>query len=203
MSLADRLTALLAAPDASIHAVGAWLDGLDHAGRLEAMSQTSRAQQLKLYELAAASAPLSLADFVPPSVPDRTEVIHHGRNSLPAFRSFQKRFARADAARCFGYNEGATRRLIGPGYFVAHDTVGNPEWEARGAVVVDYFMVPDGPVPDGWPTVVPNSRGPQILVYHRTRDFMRRISGHVTIGKAFKGEKSMESFFTLVREDRA
>jgi hypothetical protein len=70
MSLADRLTALLAAPDASIHAVGAWLDGLDHAGRLEAMSQTSRAQQLKLYELAAASAPLSLADFVPASVPD-------------------------------------------------------------------------------------------------------------------------------------
>lgn len=198
------LDRLLADDATTIEALGAWLDGLDHAGRFEALSSTSKAQQAKLWTLAATSRPLTLDDFVPASVPDRTEVIHHGRNSLPAFRTFQKRFARApgDPTRLFGYNEGATRLLIGPGYFVAHGTAGNPSWEERGAVVVDYFMVPDAPVPDGWPAVVPNSRGPQILVYHRTRDFMRRVSEHVTIGMAFKVERSMNSYFTLLREDR-
>jgi len=196
------LDALLAQGD--LDALSAWLDGLDHAARVDAMHRTTRAQQARMYDLAAAARPLTLEDFVPAHVPDRVEVIHHGRNSLPLFRSFQKRFARPDGdrTRLFGYNEGALRPLLGPGCFVAHPTAGNATWEPRGAIVVDYFQVPDGPVPDGWPAVVPNSRGLQILVYHNTRDFMRRVSAHVTIGKAFKVETSLESFFTLVREDR-
>ena len=61
--------------------------------------------------------------------------------------------------------------------------------------------VPEGEVPAAWPKVVPNSRGPQILVYHRTRDFMRRVSAHVSVGAAYKVEKAMGAFFTLIRED--
>jgi hypothetical protein len=79
-------------------------------------------------------------------------------------------------------------------------TAGRPEWEARGAVVIDYFQIPDGPVPAGWPPVIPNTKGLQRFVYHRTRDFMRRVSTHVTIGAAFKEEKSLDHYFILCRQ---
>lgn len=199
LTLAD----LLADGASDIHAVAGWLDGLSHADRLVAMSSTSKAQQRRLWELAEASAPMGLDDLVPDGVSARTEVIHHGRNTLPVLRSFEKRFCRPEAGedRLFGYNEGLTRPIVGPGYFVAHPTAGNAEWEARGAIVVDYFMVPDAAVAEGWPTVVPNSRGIQVLVYHHTRDFMRRISEHVSIGIAYKNEMCMNNWFTLVRED--
>lgn len=196
---------LLNAPDASIASISEYLDGLDHGGRMKAMGRTSKADQRKLWHLAEASPPLSFEDFVPASVPDATEVIHHGRNTLPAFRSFQKRFARpADhSARLFGYNEGATRALIGPGYFVMRATEGNAAWEARGSLVVDYFMVPElnATLPPGWPPLRFNHQGPQRLVYYHTRDFMRRVSAHVTVGMAFKEEASLNNWFTLVRED--
>ena len=198
------LTSMLQSPTMTVQELAAWLDGMDHAGRMAAMATSSRAEQRRLWELAEKSAPLTLDHFLPPSVGPRTEVIHHGRNSLPVFRSFQKRMSRPEdgSARAFGYNEGSTRALIGPGYFVLHETLGHPGWEERGAQVVDYFMMPDGPVPAGWPKVIPNSQGPQILVYHRTRDFMRGVSAHVSIGAAFKVESPMHSWFTLVREDR-
>ncbi len=60
--------------------------------------------------------------------------------------------------------------------------------------------MPDGPVPDGWPEVIPNSKGLQRFVYYQTRDFMRRVSKHVTIGAAYKVEKKLDHYFVLVRE---
>jgi hypothetical protein len=198
-----RFVDLLADDHTTPHQLADFFDNLDHAGRMDALATTSKAHQRKLWELSKTAAPIDLEHFVPASVGDRTEVIHHGRNTLPVFRSFEKRFARAadGSARLFGYNEGFTRQFIGPGYFVAHATEGNADWEARGAIVVDYFMVPDGDVPDGWPTVKPNSSGVQVLVYHKTRDFMRKVSQHVSIGMAFKVENSLNNWFTLCRED--
>ena len=49
--------------------------------------------------------------------------------------------------------------------------------------------------------MVPNSKGLQFLVYHKTRDFMRRVSEHISIGAAYKKEKSLGQFFVLIRED--
>jgi hypothetical protein len=143
---------------------------------------------------------------VPADRAPREPVRHFGKNTLPLprpLRFFEKRFSRPESGtpRLFGYNETHVVRLVGPGYFVARATAGQCEWERRGAVVVDYFQVPDGPVPDGWPRVVPNSRGLQILVYHRTRDFMRRLSRHVTIGAAYKNERALDHYFALVREE--
>ena len=114
------------------------------------------------------------------------------------------RFARPEdgSARLFGYNEGATRAWIGPGFFVAVPTAGNAAWEERGAVVIDYFQVPDGPVPAGWPAVKRNDQGLQVLVYNGTRDFMRRVSREVSIGTAYKGEKKLDHYFTLCRLPR-
>ena len=89
---------------------------------------------------------------------------------------------------------------IGPGYFVAIPTEGHEGWPSRGAVVVDYFQVPDGPVVDGWPKVKPNSSGLQMFVYNKTRDFMRRVSSHVSIGAAYKVEKALDHYFVLCRQ---
>ena len=130
-------------------------------------------------------------------------VRHQGTNTLPLprrLRQFEKRFVQSpDAEKLFGYNEWALRRLIGPGYFVARSTVDSPGWRERGGVIVDYFEVPDGEVPPGWPEVVPNSKGLQRFVYRGTRDFMRRVSHDVSIGAAFRGEKALDHYFTLCR----
>ncbi len=197
------LQSKLADPSVTIEALGAWLDGLDHAGRMAALATTTKAQQSKLWDLAVGGGPLGLDYFVPTNLPNLTEVIHHGRNTLPAFNSFQKRFTRGADGTIFGYNEGGTRWLIGPGYFVLIPTTGNPEWEKRGPLVVDYFQVPTGPTPDGWPGIRANHVGLQVVVYYHTRDFMRRVSKNVSIGKAYKNESDLNNWFTLIREDRA
>ncbi|MCB9507416.1 MAG: hypothetical protein H6698_05380 [Myxococcales bacterium] len=189
---------------APIGELAAYLDGLTHEVRAEQTLALNRKRQIALWERAADGPPITLEHFVPAALAPLTEVIHHGRNTLPAFKQFQKRFCRPSdgSARAFGYNEGATRALIGPGYFVMIPTAGNAEWEARGAWVVDYFQVPEAAVVEGWPKVVDNSQGLQVFVYNKTRDFMRRVSSHVSIGAAFKVEKQMGAYFVLVREDR-
>lgn len=182
------------------------LDELGPAERLAWTRSLDKSDQRALYALAAQGPACTLEDLVPQAVQARVPVIHAGRNTLPlpgGLRVFEKRFCRPEDGppRLFGYNEGRTRKLIGPGYFVAHATAGTPAWEKRSAVVVDYFMVPDGPVADGWPKVVKNSHGLQLFVFQGTRDFMRRVSRHVTIGAAYKGERSLGQFFVLCRKD--
>jgi hypothetical protein len=199
------LAALIDDPASAIEAIARHLDGLDAAARQAEIDRLDRARQRTLYEKAAHAAPLDLAFFVGDAEP-LAEVIHAGRNTLPLpsrLRRFQKRFCRPEhgATRLFGYNEGPTRKLIGPGYFVAVPTAGRPPWQARGAVVIDYFQVPDAPVPRGWPRVVANDWRLQRLVFHETRDFMRRVSRHVSIGAAFKRERPLDHYFVLCRHD--
>ncbi len=199
------LDALLRDPGASPSAVADALDGLDHDARVGTVFALDRDGQRRLYDLAAGAGAITLEHFVPSGRGARLAVRHHGRNTLPLprrHRYFEKRFCRPDdgSARLFGYNESPSRGLIGPGYFVAVPTAGRDDWTPRGAVVVDYFQVPDGPVVDGWPAVVPNSHGLQWFVYRNTRDFMRRVSAHVSIGAAYKSERSLDHYFVLCRE---
>ena len=42
--------------------------------------------------------------------------------------------------------------------------------------------------------------GDDIATALDTRDFMRRVSAHVSIGKAYKDEKPMPAYFALCRE---
>ncbi|MBS2022968.1 MAG: hypothetical protein JST92_11190 [Deltaproteobacteria bacterium] len=200
-----NLHALIHDPTSTIGKIGAALDALSASERLEATRTLSRDDQRKLYNLAE-SAPATLEDFVPKAASARAPIRHYGRNTLPlpgGLRLFEKRFCRPEQGdgRLFGYNEGSTRKLIGPGYFVAHDTSANTDWQKRGAIVVDYFMVPDGAVSDGWPKVVPNTQGLQMFVFKGTRDFMRKVSKHVTIGAAYKVEKPLDHYFVLCREE--
>jgi len=202
---ATSLTSLLADPGADIGAIGRHLDQQGGEGRRALLRGLGRDTQRALYEKAAAADPLDLDYFVGAAA-KRVEVIHDGLNTLPLpspLRRFQKRFCRpvGGGPRLFGYNEGPTRPVVGPGFFVAIPTAGNPTWEPRGAVVVDYFQIPDGPVPDGWPAVVPNDWRLQRFVYHQTRDFMRRVSAHVSIGAAYKQERSLDHYFVLCRRE--
>jgi hypothetical protein len=199
------LDSLIDNPATDVGAIAEYLDRLDAGARLAEVRRLGRDRQRTLFEKAAHAPPLDLEFFVG-AAGARVEVIHDGLNTLPLpgpLRRFQKRFCRpeGDGARLFGYNEGPTRSVIGPGFFVAVPTHGRPHWEARGAVVVDYFQIPDGPVAEGWPAVVPNDWRLQRLVYHETRDFMRRVSRHVSIGAAFKRERPLDHYFALVRRD--
>lgn len=202
------LASMLSAPGASLSEVAALLDGLDHTGRYDAVQGCGLAELGRLYELAAAAEPITAAHFVGAGAPLHPTV-HDGWNSLPlpAFgRRFQKVFCRPEPGgsdRIFGYNEGGARWLIGPGYFQLVPTAGNAEFEARGAWVVDYFKVPDGPVPASWPWVVPNWVGPQVLVYNGTRDFMRKVSEHVSVGKPWSRLGELPFCFVLVRRPEA
>jgi len=188
-----------------IAAIAEMLDRAPHEERLEATRALDRADQRALYRKAKESSALTLGDFVPPDRSPLEPVRHFGRNTLPTpgnLRLFEKRFCKPtdSKTRLFGFNESPFRPLIGPGYFVAVTTDANAEWIERGAVVVDYFQVPEGAVARGWPDVVPNTHGLQRYVYNRTRDFMRKVSTHVSIGAAYKGEKSLDHYFVLVRE---
>ncbi len=184
-----------------IQQIAQHLDGLDPSQRREQTLALDGKAQEALYTMAADAPPADLAHFVPDDIPDGREVIHAGRNSQPAFRYFQKRWCRPSGYpnELWGYNETAVRPLIGPGYFVAHPTEGSGG-ETRGAIVVDYFRVPEGPTPPGWPHVKPNSSGLQMFIYNKTRDYMRRVSEHVSIGVAFRMEKKILGYFVLCRQ---
>lgn len=204
ISLRDRLVD----QSASIGAIAEALDASPAAERRNAALALSRAEQRMLFRKAAAAPPVTMADFVPAGIPPLRQVRHYGRNTLPLPRNFQyfeKRFCRpqGDSDRLFGYNAWPPlTRLIGPGYFVAASTAGNPEWQERGAIVVDYFQVPDGLVAEGWPRVIPNTERLQKFIFNRTRDFMRRLSTHVTIGAAYRAEKPLDYYFVLVRAEQ-
>ena len=73
------------------------LNDLGHSGRLATVRGWEPKTLTKLYEAAKGHHPLTLEHFVPASIGPLTEVIHHGKNSLPLFSHFQKRFTRPDA----------------------------------------------------------------------------------------------------------
>ena len=203
-----NLKSLVASGQVDLGEIRERLDGCSFAECVDQVHALGRAEQRALFRKAGQGPALTLAHFVPPQTPPAQAVHHHGRNTLPLpgkNRFFQKRFCRPEdgSERLFGYNEAPSGWLVGPGFFVVVPTAGKPDWMERGAVVVDYFQVPpaDARLPAGWPRLVPNNRGLSRFVYNRTRDFMRGISDRVSIGAAYKGEKSLDHYFVLVRED--
>ncbi len=212
----------LLAERASRTAISTYLDGLAQDVRMLEANSLGRREQAQLFELAGENPPIRVSHFVPDDEPARKAVHHPGRNTVPVptyFKIFQKRFAKSDDPRhaglLGGYNH-SNAFFIRPGYFVGYETDGahvppekasmKSEWMQRGGVVIDYFLVPEGwALPEGWPRVVPNSWGLQRLVYYRTRDFMRGVSKHVSIGRAAtedrKGDRWLDFWFTLVREE--
>lgn len=177
------------------------LDRVDHGTRVAATRTWSGRLQSKLFDAADGRA-VPAAQILPTDEIGR-QVIHHGTNTLPAFRQFQKRFcwveSASDGARdgrqIAGYNHNPVflMAMTGPGYYVAYEDPNGPEF------IVDYHQLPDGKA-DSWPEIVSNSRRLGRLVYAGMVDRLRKVSEHVTIGRAYK-KKPMNAWFVLVRED--
>lgn len=186
----------------SILEISQHLNALNHQSRMVELFTLGPKHQARLFQKAAASPALTLDFFVPQGCSPLTQVIHHGKNSLPAFRYFQKRFClpQGGPPRLFGYNETSIRHLVGPGYFVAYSTEEYPTLRERGGVVIDYYRTPDSRVAPGWPTISPTDQGLQSLVYGHMQDFMRGVSEHVSIGAAWRKGTFINSYFILCRE---
>jgi hypothetical protein len=175
------------------------LDELGPHGRKNTIRAWDGNTQRALWRAAKGYRPLTLDDFVPPSVGELVEVIHHGKNTLPAFTHFQKRFCRASKAsgvvdKLWGFNRQENEFWTGPGYFVVH------KGDADGEIDIDYREIPSAK-PEGWPEILPNSARLGRFVYDGMVDVMRGISKHVTIGRARRGESWMDAWFVLCRED--
>ena len=194
-SPSERLSELVETEPPERAGIAAFLDGLTHAERVEAVRALAGPRlQRRLYRAVAEAPPETLSDLVPPEAPAQREVIFEGKNSLPAFTLFQKRFCRPPGStdRLWGYNHQSLAWLTGPGYFVVHED------GTRGAAI-DYREVP--PVKPGtWPEVRPNDRGFSRFVYKDMVDYVRRVSQHVFIGAAHRNGRELGNYFILCRK---
>ncbi|MDP3274523.1 MAG: hypothetical protein Q8Q09_04960 [Deltaproteobacteria bacterium] len=181
-----------------IASLAARLDGMTHHERVRHVCDLGAREQAQLFDAAKGVRKLSIEDFVPERLGELTQVVHHGRNSLPVFTRFEKRFCRAPQqdhpGELWGYNEQIMKLVTGPGYFVAYNV---PDDE----VLIDYTRVPPRGAP-GWPAVLPNSARLSRVIYNGTKDLMRGVSKHVSIGRAARAGKDMDNWFVLVREDQ-
>ncbi len=191
----ERVIALVRAEPPDRAAIAALLDGLSPAERAAAITALAGPRlQSRLYAAVASASPVMLADLVPPDAPPLHEVIFHGKNSLPAFTLFQKRFCRPPRGgdALWGYNHQALAWLTGPGYFVVHQ-------EGSRGSAIDYRVVPPEH-PPGWPEVKPNDRGLSRFVYGGMVDYMRRVARDVFIGSAHRAGKETGNYFVLSRD---
>jgi hypothetical protein len=198
MSASEEFRALLSGGIEPVR-VAEFLDGLSHDERVEAIRSTRRDEQRRLYEAVDGFEPVKLVEIVAPGVGALETVKHYGKNTLPAFTHFEKRFCRGTDAdpenpkELYGFNFQTMAPLTGPGYFVAVEDA------ERREVLVDYRRVP-GSSPDGWPAIRGNEQGLSRFVYGFMVDTLRRVSAHVTIGSAARKGKDMGSWFMLTRE---
>jgi hypothetical protein len=196
---AEEIAALLKESDPKPMGIARFLDGLSHGERVTAVRSLGRTQQSALWEASRGFAELGLLDLVPAATPTDGTVRHYGKNTLPLFSHFEKRFSRqaaanaGDPAELIGFNFQSMSPITGPGYFVAVASQTAPE------VLVDYRRVP-AQHPAGWPDVKPNDRGLGRFVYCFMVDTLRRVSEHVTVGSAARNGKDLGSWFVLCRE---
>ncbi|HZR80749.1 MAG TPA: hypothetical protein VFD92_06610 [Candidatus Binatia bacterium] len=176
-------------------------ESVPHDERVAITEAIDGAGQAKLWD-AARGERVAIADMVPPDLGALRPVIFHGKNSLPVFTRFQKRFCRpapgVERDELWGYNYqpvGWLAPLTGPGYFVAYDS-----GDAIGSVAVDYTRIPTGR-PADWPEIHDNTFRLSRFIYNGMIDYLRRVSQHLLIGRATKAGKEMPNYFLLCRED--
>lgn len=188
----------LAAASVDMVGLADYLDHLDAPARLREVRSLVKGEQVKLFEAAAGARPIHLTHFVPAGTSPLREVIHYGRNSLPTLHTFEKRFCLADAGanELWGYNEHILRGLIGPGYFVVRE----PSDAEQAEMAIDYTELPPRK-PDAWPPIRPNSSRLGRFIYYQTRDIVRAVSEHVTIGRDTRNGQPLNAWFVLCRSD--
>ena len=199
MSAADEFKARLRRDAIKPNEIQRFLDDLSPEDRVVAIRATNRDEQRRLYAAVDGFAQVKLVDLVAPSTADLETVRHFGKNTLPLFTHFEKRFCRGPGAdpdrpgELSGWNFQALSTVTGPGYFVAIEDT------AKDEVLVDYRRLP-AEQPTGWPEIARNDRGLARFVYGFMVDTLRRVSAHVTIGSAARKGKDLGSWFILCRE---
>ncbi|MBY0273766.1 hypothetical protein K2Z84_00380 [Candidatus Binatia bacterium] len=201
MSRQEKIKSLLQAGTVDVKAIAEEFEAASPRERIEITESLDGKAQEKLWH-AASGGPVTIGEMVPKDLGPLRPVIFHGKNSLPAFTHFQKRFCRpagTDRDELWGYNYQPTKwlaPLTGPGYFVAYDSNG------LGGVAVDYTRIPTGK-PAEWPEIHDNSYRLSRFIYNGTIDYLRRVSPHLLIGRATRAGKEMPNWFLLCREDPA
>ncbi len=169
------------------------LDGMRPSMRVEHVLGITGSDVGRLYDAVGGNEPLRLEDIVPAD--EKGTVILEGRNSLPVFTRFQKRFARVGDA-IVGYNHQLMSFATGPGYFITRSaTLGEAHPDE---LFFDYTVEPPG-VPTGWPAFKANGSGLSRAVYMNMKDFCRRVANGVLVGKAYKRGVSQNAYFTLTK----
>jgi hypothetical protein len=175
-----------------------YLDGLPGRERVVAALAVTGSGIGRLYDAVAAAPPLALEQIVAADAAPSATFIYEGRNSLPSFNRFQKRFARSPAGRLIGHNHQTWSPLTGPGYFVV--SAPNAREVVPDEPFFDYTVAPEHE-PTGWPRYRPNEWGPSRLVFAGMKDFVRQVARGVIVGRAFKGGAAIGQYFTLARAD--
>lgn len=194
---AEKFQSMIGPYGASAYDIAEFLNSLDHPTRLACVRSLGMGQLKRLYDMVAGFKKITTADIVTPAVGPGKEVRCYGKNSLPVFSIFEKRFMRPtkDSKELYGYNHAPLGPVTGWGYFVAKDA---PD---RGEVDVDYYSIPPSkPLPE-WPEVEPNEK--TLLskaVYAYMVDKCRGVSDNVVIGRAWKKGKIQSAWFALCRE---
>ena len=167
---------------------------LSPAERVEQLLDITGKQIERLYEAVAGAPPLALEEMVPWR--HEGTAIFEGRNSLPMFSRFQKRFARV-RGRVVGYNHQWTAFMTGPGFFAVE--LGAKDGPHPGELIIDYTRDPID-AGAGWPKYTPNDRGLSRLVYMNMKDYCRRVGPGVLVGKAYRAGAPLGAYFSLSRQ---
>lgn len=188
-SLQELLRTRASAKDIERH-----LDALSPAARLQEVLAVTGKGVKHLYEAVADAPSVTLEEIVPANAGSST-VIFEGRNSLPLFSRFQKRFARLGDGTIVGYNHQSMSIFTGPGYFVIKAPDGQGEHGKE--VLFDYTVSPPSE-PSGWPAFRANDRGLlSRAVYMNLKDYVRRVARGVVVGKAYKLGVDQKAYFSL------
>lgn len=177
--------------------VSAFLDDLSPDRRIDQVLQVRGSLIRRMYDLAGGGAGLTLDDMVPSSTPAGATVTYEGRNSLPVFSRFQKRFTRTADGLVFGYNHQPTPAVgtvTGPGYFA----VSPADDQHPGELLFDYTKPPPFE-PAGWPAWRRNESGLSRLVFMNLNDYVRAVARGVVVGVAYKLGEDQDACFSLTR----
>jgi hypothetical protein len=185
---------LLSAPTTTLADLQSHLGSLDGARRIEESRALGPKQLARLYEVAGTGKPLD-PDHMVERVKDGETAHWYGRNSLPAFRLFEKRFIRHDGGVYgFNWNPAIVTAVSGPGYFFCRVDETKPN-----ELLIDYTKTPSAAPASDWPAVKSNASGLSRFVYKDMYDYCRRVTDDVVIGAATRLGKPIGQYFVLCR----
>lgn len=172
--------------------IAAFLDDLSAGARLDAVLAVTGRGVGRLFDAVKDAPTVTVEELVPANT--KGTLIYEGRNSLPTFSRFQKRFARLPGGTVVGYNHQSMSFVTGPGYFIVKAASGTGEHGSE--LLFDYTDTPPRE-PEGWPPFKPNESGLSRLVYAHMHDYVRRVARGVVVGKAYKKGVDQKQYFSL------